>query len=315
MRDNKNWFYTPLKDWDKPISNDIDDGSSSFNNIDNNIQIQNEKIKLLRNMNSIIIPSLFTYFHHSTSYIPQELKERSVRGKYMRNWTSLPKEEFTILNEMSFVERDDRIRETLDYNKPLTSTPIMYTIDDYSKPFCIRILMPKLESVMNDALPINEDYKNEYFQLYYGYGDGRHPKLKDGEKIIIIGNSLKDEVSGKVVDIFYGIREIDLDMYYNEVIKTIKNGYTEDLSVNLLTKDEFGRYTNFYPQSYSIPKDSNPNRYIGAHSEFEEELYEDYKDVIEENITQLPALNIKDTLYYRKLYDNYSETKKNTKQF
>ena len=313
MSDNKDWFYTPLKDWDKSISNDIDDGSSSFNDINDNIQI--EKIKFLRNMNSIIIPESFTYFQHSTSYIPQELKERSEKGKYMRNWTSLPKEEFTIINEMSFVERDDRIRGTLDYGKSLATTPIIYTLYDYSKPFCIRVLMPKLESVMNGELPINEDYKNEYFKLYYGYGDGRHPKLKDGEKIIIIGNSLKDEISGKVVDIFYGIREIDLDMYYNEVIKTLKNGYSENLSVNLSTKDEYGRYISFYPQSYSIPKDADPNRYIGEPSEFEKELYEDYKDVIEENNATLPEFNIKDSLYYSRLYDNYSEVKKNNKQF
>ena len=68
----------------------------------------------------------------------------------MKNWTSLPNEEFTIIGGMSFVERDDRIRETLDYNKSLTDTPILYGLYDYSKPFCIRILMSKLESVKND---------------------------------------------------------------------------------------------------------------------------------------------------------------------
>ena len=31
------------------------------------------------------------------------------------------------------------------------------------------------------------------------------PKLKGGEKIILIGSSTTDEVSGKAVDIFYGV--------------------------------------------------------------------------------------------------------------
>ena len=102
-------------------------------------------------------------------------------------------------------------------------------------------------------------------------------------------------------------------MYYNEVIKILKNGYIENLPVNLSTKDEFGRCINFYPQNYSISKDSDPNRYIGVHSEFEKELYEDYKEVIEENDEMLPAL--KDSLYYRRFYDNYSETKNSSKYF
>lgn len=288
-------------------NNDINAGSSLLNNI------QKEKIKFLRDLDSIIMPSLFTYFHHSTSYIPQELKKKAVNGKYMRNWTSIPTEEFTITKKMSFVERDDRIKETLDYRKPLSSTSIMYTLVDYSKPFCIRVIMPKLDSVMKDKLPLSDEYKREYSQLYYGYGDGRHPKLKEGERIIIIGNSITDEVSGKFVDIFYGIRECDLDMYYNAVIETLRTGYTEDSTVNLSTLDRFGRSTNFYPQSYSIPKDSNPNRYIGTPSEFEEELYEDYKDALEGNDDSLPA--IEDSYYYSKLYNNYSEARKKSKHF
>lgn len=279
---------------------------------DNNIQ--NEKIKFLRDMDSIIIPSAFTYFQHSTSYIPQELKEKSARGKYIRNWTTLPNDEFSIKDEMSFVERDERIRQTLGYRNPLTRTPIIYNLHDYSKPFCIRVLMPKLESVMNGVLPLNEDYKAEYRRLYYGYGDGRHPKLKNGERIIIIGNSIKDEISGKNIDIFYGVREIDLDIYYDEVVKTLKNGYTKDFSVNLSSKDELERYINFFPQSYSIPKDSNPSRYVGQHSEFEKELYEDYRELLEKNGDTLPAFDFNDSSYFHKLYNNYPEIKINKRK-
>ena len=38
-----------------------------------------------------------------------------MNGKFMRNWTRLPQNEFTIRREMSFVTRDDRINEVLDY--------------------------------------------------------------------------------------------------------------------------------------------------------------------------------------------------------
>lgn len=262
-----------------------------------------EKIEFLRKMNLIIVPFDFTYFHHSTSYISPKIKERMTHGKYMRNWTSLPLNEFVIKGEMSFVERDDRIKETFDYRKPLSEANIIYNLPDYSKPFCIRVIIPKIDSARKDILPISAEYKKEFEKIYRGYGDGRHPKLKGGEKIILIGTSMTDEVSGKIVDIFYGVRECDIELYYNCVMETIKNGYSIDANVNLLSFDKYGRYTNFYPQSYSIEKSSNMNRYIGSPSEFEMELFEDYKDDLNNNDSELPRIN--NHYKYYKLYNNY----------
>lgn len=270
-----------------------------------------EKIEFLRNLNEIIIPYNFTYFHHSTSYISEELKNRTMNGKFMRNWTRLPQNEFTIRKEMSFVTRDNRINEVLDYKKPLSSTSITYTLPDYSKPFCIRVIMPKIEAVMENKINTTNQYKEELQKIYRGYGDGRHPKLKGGEKIILIGSSTKDEVSGKAVDIFYGVRECDIDIYLKSVIETMKSGYIDNSEVNMQTFDEYGKNIEFYPQNYSIEKSKNENRYIGSPSEFEQELYEDYREELESNNSMLPR--IFDHHKYYKLYNNYKNNKNKTK--
>ena len=154
-----------------------------------------------------------------------------------------------------------------------------------------------------------EEYKTDFFQLSLGYGDGRHPKLKYGEKIIIIGNSLTDEVSGKQVDIFYGVREQDIDLYYNEVIKTIKEGYVNDSSIDTSKIDIYDTDT-YYTQNYAIPKEDVFNRYNGSPTEFEEELYEDYKDILENNSGQLPKIDIRTAIGYIRMYENYADYKK-----
>lgn len=270
-----------------------------------------EKIEILRKMDSIIIPFSFTYFHHSTSYIPARIKERAIQGKYIRSWTTLPQSEFVIKREMSFVERDARIKEVFDYRRSLSEANIMYALEDYSKPFCIRVIIPKLATVRDNLLPISEEYKKEFEKLYYGYGDGRHPKLKNGEKIILIGSTITDEVSGKMVDIFYGVRECDIDFYFNSVLETIRSGYKHESSVDLSTFDQFGRNTNFYPQSYSIAKSSNESRYSGSPSLFELELLEDYQDDLKDDNSALPP--IADKLKYYKLYEHYQEAKRKIK--
>lgn len=269
-----------------------------------------EKIEFLRKIDSIIIPLNFTYFHHSTSYIPTRIKEKLIQGKYIRSWTTLPQNEFVIKSEMSFVERDARIKEVFDYKRPLSEASIMYALPDYSKPFCIRVIIPKLSTVMRNLLPVSEEYKKEFQKLYYGYGDGRHPKLKNGERIILIGSSIVDEISGKMVDIFYGVRECDIDLYFNSVVETIKSGYRHDSNVDLSTFDQFGRNTNFFPQSYSIAKSSNEKRYSGSPSEFELELLEDYQENLKEDHSELPPIDNKHKYY--ELYNHYQERK--TKQ-
>ncbi len=270
-----------------------------------------EKIEILRKMDSIIIPYDFTYFHHSTSYIPAKIKERVKNGKYIRRWTELPQSEFVIKGEMSFVERDDRIKQVLEYRRPLSEAAIIYTLPDYSKPFCIRVIIPKLDAIRKGRLPISEEYKRETEKLYFGYGDGRHPKLKNGERIILIGNAMIDEVSGKMVDIFYGVRECDIDLYFDSISKAVKSGYSHDPGVNLSTFDQFGRNTNFYPQNYSITKSLNSRRYSGSPSEFELELLEDYQEELKNDTQELQP--IENHYKYYNLYNHYQERKSKQK--
>ncbi len=116
-----------------------------------------DKINFISNIDSYIIPYSFTYFDHFTSFIPKEIKDRAERGKYMRNWTTLPKGQIIVDKEMSFIERDEKIRRAIKDNKPLSDISVMHQLYDYSKPFMIRVIIPKLEYVINDALAVRED--------------------------------------------------------------------------------------------------------------------------------------------------------------
>ena len=263
----------------------------------------NTKIENLRKMNQIIIPNTFTYLHHSTSYIPEYLKKRMLYGQYVRTWTSLPHDEFVINREMSFVERDDRIKDTLAFRKPLKDTRILYTLYDYSKPFCIRVIIPNHYAVRGGLLPVDENYKREIEKIYSGYGDGRHAKLKHGEKILLFGSTRTDEISGKSIDIFYGVRECDLTIYYYSVLNTIKKGFVINPEPNISNN----RFGNFFPYNYSIDK-SDDSRYSGDVSEFELELLDDYKDELEGKDGELPRID--NPYKYHKLYENYSINKK-----
>lgn len=261
-----------------------------------------EKINFLRNLDGIIIPYDFTYLHHSTSYIPKDLKNRTVNKGNIKNWTILPYNEFVIRKEMSFVTRDNRIEEVITQKKPLTTANIIYNLPDYSKPFCIRIIIPKINAVIENKISVSNEYKKELQKIYNGYGENRYPKLKGGEKIILIGSSTKDEISGKTIDIFYAIREFDIDLYIKSIAETIKSGYIENSEVNLQIFDKYGKNIDFYPYSYSIEKNKTEERYIGVPSEFEQELYNDYKDEIEKSQV-LPRI-FNHHKYY-KLYNNY----------
>ena len=266
-----------------------------------------DRLEMLRNIDSIIIPSEFTYFHHSTTYIPLDIKNKLTNGKYMRNWSTLPTEEFTVKREMSFVERDNRIRSTLEYRQPLSDTRLTYNLPDFSKPFCIRVVMPKIEKIRKKEIITTDEYRKEMELIYRGYGDGRHPKLRNGEKIYIIGTTTTDEVSGKTIDIFYGVRECDIDLYFECVVKAITEGYTTETNANLDTLDEWGRPINYYPTNYAIRKANNMERYTGEHSLFEQELLEDYKDDLD--ITSDVIEPIKDHHKYYTLYENYEGKK------
>ncbi len=58
---------------------------------------------------------------------------------------------------MSFIERDEKNRRAIKDNKPLSDISVMHQLYDYSKPFMIRVIIPKLEYVINDALAVRED--------------------------------------------------------------------------------------------------------------------------------------------------------------
>jgi hypothetical protein len=162
--------------------------------------------------------------------------------------------------------------------------------------------MPKLNALRENAFPVSEEYKKQTIRRHMGLGDQRHAKLGHGEKIIIIGNLMEDEISGKKIDVFYGIRECDLDMYLNDVVRTINEGYSLDTRPNLSN----GKYSDFYTKNYAIPKSMNMERYYGNPSEFESELREDYKYYFEQE-GPLLELSYEEHSFYHHLYDNYAD--------
>ena len=240
-------------------------------------EVSNMKnIDYLRSLDRVVLPREFTYFNHCTGYLPDSVKERMVNGKYAHGWSYIPTDEFIIDREMSFVERKGRLDSCLDYRKPISETSIIYTLSNYAKPFMIRIVMPRREYIRSNDL--KDDYRGELARIYSGLGDGRHEKLPGKTRILIFGSSQVDEISGKKVDILYGVREQDIEWYTELVKETLNIGNAEDF----IMPDNLDRYSDFgfLMRSTLLPKDKSFDRFkrIDGLSEFEMEYYEDYKD-------------------------------------
>lgn len=170
----------------------------------------------LRNLDTIVIPEEFTYWVHNTLYGRNE-------KRFDKMWEALPTNFFTVRREMSFVERDDRVRAAFDYGG-VEKAANSYAVNKRGKNFQIRVLMPKMNLTpkqMQD-LGITEEEKRVNNLEYRGLGDNRHPKLKKDEKIYIFASSEIDEISGQKIDILYGIREQDLERYAKLVHKSLE---------------------------------------------------------------------------------------------
>ena len=169
-------------------------------------------LKYLRKLDSVVIPKEFTYWVHNTLYG----KENS------RMWDEIPTDSFTVKREMSFVDRDSRVMEAMDYGG-LYKANTSYGSSKYAKNFQIRVIFPKYrlsDDQVRDLGITPEEMKQNKFE-YEGLGDRRHPKLKGGEKIYIFASARKDEISKKNIDILYGVREQDIVRYAEAVQKSI----------------------------------------------------------------------------------------------
>ena len=236
-----------------------------FNSID-------AAINYLKSLDSIIIPTQFTYFNHCTSYIPKQYRD----GYNKKIWNEIPTKSFEINGEMSFTERDTRIKEALRHGGA-HKAHIQYGIPSRPHvPFIVRVIIPKL----NSGLKLSSEYKNQLEKIYNGYGDKRHPKLASGEKIFIFASSTKDEVSDQNIDILYGIREKDVILYANivwlnmlksnsypnasmpKVTEITKRESYGGIGFELITTDyEFDDDFEFNHHTYSIPKDKTLSKY------------------------------------------------------
>ena len=215
-----------------------------------------DAIKYLRSLDYICMPSKYTYFHHNTSYVANYDREE---GKYNKAWPEVPTEDFKVKFELSCVEKDKRIQDALDYGG-LEHASISYAPEKNSKLFAIRIIMPKnnLTDEEYKQLGLSDEDIKKLKSEYRGLGDIRHPKLANNEHVIMIGNITKDEVSGKDLDIVYGVREQDIISYANIVSQKL------DIE-SVLPNDKFNRLKNRGLTS------EDPNKALVVLSEFENE--------------------------------------------
>ncbi len=223
----------------------------------------NEAISYLRSLDKIYIPSDYTYWHHNTYF--QDRAEKSKTG-YSKAWEEMPYEDFYVQYSMSFVEREDRIKEAYDYGGPEKAN-ISYAHPLNSKTFAIRVIMlkPFLPADIYKDASLTEDEIMMLQKEYRGLGDMRHPKLAGKEHIIMIGASTVDEVSGKPLDILYGVREQDAIAYASSVSRQ------KDIEL-ALDNEGLDRYKSIGRTSI------DPNESLEVLSEFEQDYYKEMKE-------------------------------------
>lgn len=176
-----------------------------------------DALKYLRNCNCIIMPSLYTYWCHSSLYSPYGISN----GKF---WSSLPTDVVEVKKELSMLSRAQRFKYTIKH-KDLKHAPTYYKVNDGQslKYFQLKVIMPKgqLTDEEKKSLGKDEQYFIDYTKAYNGLGDGRHPKLPNRTKIYLFGYMEKDEMSGKPIDTVWGVRKEDLIDYANAVQKEL----------------------------------------------------------------------------------------------
>ena len=261
-------------------------------------------LEFLRSLDKVVLPRECTYFSHCTYYIPIDIKNKMVNGKYVKGWNEVPLDGFIINREMSFVERKGIIDSCLDYRKPLSDASIIYTLGDFCKPFMIKVIMPRRDAI-NDK-NMSEEYRSELSKIYSGYGDGRHEKLPGKTNLLVFGSTQLDEISGKKVDIIYCIREQDLDWYTSLVKEELKIGNLEEFSA----PSNLDRYSDFsfLLRSCILPKDKDFSRFekIEGSSDFELEYYDDYQDLIDVYTVdgKINPLSIQDAIAMQRKFDS-----------
>ncbi len=176
-------------------------------------QTKESALQYIRQCNCIILPSLYTYWCHSSLYSPY--------GQSVGNvWSSLPTDVIEVKHEMSMLSRVQRFKYTIE-NKNLDYAPINYKVNKNPalKYFQLKVVMPKPRLTDDEKKSLGKD--QQYFidlsRAYCGLGDGRHPKLPNKTKIYIFGYMKTDEMSGKPIDTVWGVREEDLINYANSV--------------------------------------------------------------------------------------------------
>lgn len=223
-------------------------------------------LEYLRKLDKIVIPNEFTYFVHNTLFGRKE-------KEFDKMWEEIPTDSFTVKREMSFVDRDARVMEALDYGG-LKKASNSYGVNPRGKNFQIRVIMPQksLTPEQLKALQISPEEKKVLEMEYRGLGDNRHPKLKNGEKIYIFASTTKDEISNKEIDILYGIREQDIERYARIVqrllqLEQVQPFELSDRTINGVSNREVAKfdYEKAIKAPYMLKRDPDLSRYTRTH--------------------------------------------------
>ena len=177
-----------------------------------------DALKYLRKCSFIIMPSLYTYWCHSSLYSPYGKSN----GKL---WSFLPTDVVEVKKELSMLSRTQRFKYTVEH-QDLKHAPTYYKVDNNQSPmkyFQLKVVMPKNNLTTDEKKSLGKDdqYFLDYARAYSGLGDGRHPKLPNKTKIYLFGYMKKDEMSGKPIDTVWGVREEDLIDYANAVLNEL----------------------------------------------------------------------------------------------
>lgn len=274
-----------------------------------------DSLHYLRGLDKIVLPSEFTYFNHCTNYLPSEIKQKMINGKYVNGWDFVPIDTFVIKREMSFVERTERVSNCLHYQKPLSEVPIIYKLNEYAKPFIIRVVMPKKSIITKDNF--NDPYIQELHKIYLGLGDGRHEKLPNDTKLLVFATSQVDEISGKKVDIIYCVREIDLKWYASLVKETLTNRVPVEFMID--ENLHRGSSLTFFNRDFLLERDVDFSRYIkddDGMSEFERDYYDFFNQYIKKysDGEKLRRMDYADySLIYKTFENTYADKARKTK--
>ncbi len=186
-----------------------------------------KEVEVLRGLNFIDLPSEYTYLNLDTYYQSPDEKRKNIDSQAI---TNIPLEHYTFDGLVSFETREQRAKRFRSNN-----SSFYRILPLNSKPISMRIIIPKntLSTFEKTKLNFNSAYEKELNLIYSGFGDHNEPKLFNTD-VTFFASSCYDEISDTYMDILYGVRNCDIEKYYNSVCEDYNNKMINKISDNMM---------------------------------------------------------------------------------